>query len=66
VTDEKSFANIRNWIRNIEQHASESVNKILVGNKCDLVDQKVIDEEAGKRNIVDSSVISYPSSLCLS
>lgn len=33
VTDEKSFGNIRNWIRNIEQHASESVNKMLVGNK---------------------------------
>jgi len=48
VTDEKSFGNIRNWIRNIEQHASESVNKILIGNKCDLVDQKVVDEEAGK------------------
>ncbi len=43
VTDEKSFNNIRNWIKNIEQHASESVNKILVGNKCDLLDQKVID-----------------------
>jgi GTPase SAR1 family protein len=28
VTDEKSFGNIRNWIKNIEQHASESVNKV--------------------------------------
>ena len=41
VTDDKSFANIKNWIRNIEQHASENVNKILIGNKCDLVDKKV-------------------------
>ena len=48
VTDEKSFGNIRNWIKNIEQHASESVNKILVGNKCDLTDQKVVDDEQGK------------------
>ncbi len=30
-----------NWIRNIEQHASENVNRILIGNKCDLVDKKV-------------------------
>ncbi|KAF2300430.1 hypothetical protein GH714_013217 [Hevea brasiliensis] len=29
VTDESSFNNIRNWIRNIEQHASDNVNKIL-------------------------------------
>eukprot|EP01119_Soliformovum_irregulare_P007161 TRINITY_DN19560_c0_g1_i1.p1 TRINITY_DN19560_c0_g1~~TRINITY_DN19560_c0_g1_i1.p1 ORF type:complete len:229 (-),score=61.98 TRINITY_DN19560_c0_g1_i1:106-792(-) len=48
VTDEKSFANIRNWVRNIEQHASENVNKILIGNKCDLVDKKVVDTSKGK------------------
>ncbi|KAF1881128.1 hypothetical protein Lal_00023161 [Lupinus albus] len=40
VTDELSFNNIRNWIRNIEQHASDNVNKILVGNKADLVVSK--------------------------
>jgi hypothetical protein len=32
---------IRNWIRNIEQHASEGVNKILIGNKCDMLEKKV-------------------------
>jgi len=48
VTDEKSFGNIRAWIKNIEQHASESVNKILVGNKCDLQEQKVVDEQQGR------------------
>lgn len=45
VTDENSFANIRNWIRNIEQHAQEAVNKVLLGNKCDMVDKKVISTE---------------------
>jgi len=48
VTDDKSFQNIRNWIRNIEQHATESVNKMLIGNKCDMVDKKVVDTEKGK------------------
>jgi hypothetical protein len=41
VTDENSFNNIRNWIKNIEQHASDKVNKILIGSKADLVDKKV-------------------------
>jgi hypothetical protein len=27
-TDESSFNNIRNWIRNIETHAADSVNKV--------------------------------------
>ena len=33
VTSKKSFDNITNWLRNIEEHASEGVEKLLVGNK---------------------------------
>ncbi|KAJ7564970.1 hypothetical protein O6H91_02G042100 [Diphasiastrum complanatum] len=29
VTDESSFANIRNWIKNIEEQAEKNVNRIL-------------------------------------
>lgn len=48
VTDEKSFENIRNWYSNIDQHASEGVNKILIGNKSDSIDKKVVPEEQGR------------------
>lgn len=34
------LTDIRNWIRNIEQHASDNVNKILVGNKADMDESK--------------------------
>ncbi|WVY99560.1 hypothetical protein V8G54_025630 [Vigna mungo] len=34
------ISDIRNWIRNIEQHASDNVNKILVGNKADMDESK--------------------------
>ena len=34
------MSDIRNWIRNIEQHASDNVNKILVGNKADMDESK--------------------------
>eukprot|EP00002_Diphylleia_rotans_P016839 TRINITY_DN326_c0_g1_i1.p1 TRINITY_DN326_c0_g1~~TRINITY_DN326_c0_g1_i1.p1 ORF type:complete len:206 (+),score=50.65 TRINITY_DN326_c0_g1_i1:81-698(+) len=47
VTDERSFNNIRNWIRNIEQHATESVNKMLIGNKCDL-ENRAVDKARGQ------------------
>jgi hypothetical protein len=40
VCDENSFNNIRNWMRNIEQHASDNVVKVLVGNKCDIDSSK--------------------------
>lgn len=32
---------VRNWFSNIEQHASEGVNKILIGNKCDMEEKRV-------------------------
>lgn len=49
VSDETSFANIRNWMKNIEQHASDNVVKVLVGNKSDLDDSKrVIPYSRGK------------------
>lgn len=36
------YIDVRNWFSNIEQHASEGVNKILIGNKCDMEDKRVI------------------------
>ena len=36
-----------NWINNIEQHANKGVNKILLGNKCDAIEKKVIDTRQG-------------------
>lgn len=49
VTDESSFNNIRNWIRNIEQHASDNVNKILVGNKVDMDAKRVVSTAQGQK-----------------
>ncbi|CAJ0828006.1 104_t:CDS:2, partial [Entrophospora sp. SA101] len=39
---------IRNWFSNIEQHASEGVNKILIGNKCDWAEKREIKKEQGQ------------------
>src|SRR5688500_2716362 len=46
-TSEESFNNVRNWIRQIEMHANTNVEKILIGNKADLTDKKVIETEQG-------------------
>jgi len=42
------LTDIRTWHANIEQHASDGVNKILIGNKCDWVDKKAVTEEQGR------------------
>ena len=35
VTQEGTFANINQWMMAIQQHAADSVNKVLLGNKAD-------------------------------
>lgn len=41
-------ADIKTWHANIEQHASEGVNKILIGNKSDWNDKRAVTEEQGR------------------
>lgn len=47
VTNEKSFDNIKNWIRNIEEHANTDVEKMILGNKCDITDRRQVPKERG-------------------
>ena len=44
ITNEKSFDNIKNWIRNIEEHASADVEKMILGNKCDMNDRRQVSK----------------------
>lgn len=48
VTNAESYENIRNWMANIEENAAETVNKVLVGNKCDLTAKRKIDINQGQ------------------
>lgn len=48
VTDEKSFHDIRSWHANIKEHARDNVEMILVGNKRDMEDKRVVSYEQGK------------------
>lgn len=48
VTDRRSFENIQTWFSNVEQHATEGVNKILIGNKCDWEEKRVVSTEEGQ------------------
>lgn len=44
----ESFNNVKQWLNEIDRYANESVCKLLVGNKCDLVENKVVDTQMGK------------------
>ena len=44
-TQEESFQNVKNWVRQIELHASQNVEKVLIGNKADWAEKKVVSTE---------------------
>jgi Ras-related protein Rab-1A len=48
VTDQVSFNNVKQWLQEIDRYACENVNKLLVGNKSDLVTKKVVDMNTAK------------------
>lgn len=55
VTDMDSFNNVKQWLQEIDRYATEGVNKLLVGNKSDMEDKKVVEYTVAK---VRSSWIS--------
>jgi Ras-related protein Rab-8A len=42
------YLDIRTWFSNVEQHATEGVNKILIGNKCDWEEKRAVSTEQGQ------------------
>jgi len=57
-TDQESFNNVKQWLEEIDRYACDNVNKLLVGNKCDLTTKKVVDYTTAKvSNMIGSEHI---------
>nr|BAV58347.1 GTP-binding protein YPTC1 [Ulva partita] len=56
VTDQESFDNVKTWLSEIDRYANEHVNKLLVGNKADLVSKKVVETQAAQEFADDLNI----------
>ncbi|OMJ95832.1 hypothetical protein SteCoe_732 [Stentor coeruleus] len=58
VTNRETFNNVKNWMGEISRYASENVNRLLIGNKCDCDSKKAVSTEEGKE-LADSLGIPF-------
>ena len=55
-----SFNNVKQWLQEIDRYATEGVNKLLVGNKSDMSDKKVVEYTVAKVRDPNLLLLSRP------
>ena len=48
VTNEQSFANVKNWIQSINDNADQDIVKMIIATKIDLEDDRKVSREEGE------------------
>ena len=62
ITDKDSFENINFWMENVKKNAPENVKLILVGNKCDLANERKVTIEDGENKARNYNIKFFESS----
>ena len=62
ITSRSSFENVKKWMKEVKEHADPSVVMILIGNKCDLSENReVLYEEALNFSEKHRKILSHAS-----
>ncbi|KAL5110713.1 Ras-related protein Rab-8B [Taenia solium] len=56
ITQYQSFRNIKQWLTNIDDHANSDVERMLLGNKCDMVSQRQVTKEEAQEFAKNHSI----------
>ena len=48
INDKKSFEHINNWLKEIKYNSNPDIKIFLIGNKCDLIDDRQVTYEEAK------------------
>ena len=62
VTNSKSFENVGKWLRNIQEHATDDVERMLVGNKVDMEDKRVVPRDVAQKLAAEHSIPYFETS----
>eukprot|EP00754_Rhynchopus_humris_P043365 Rhum_TRINITY_DN3175_c0_g1::Rhum_TRINITY_DN3175_c0_g1_i1::g.9865::m.9865 len=62
VTNRDSFTHVSKWMRELQEHSEETSVRILVGNKADLAERRVVSSEEGARAAAAASMQFFETS----
>ena len=62
ITDLESFHNLNSWLIEVEKNAPKNVYKILIGNKCDMENERKVSKEQGKEFALQYGMKFYEAS----
>jgi len=59
INNKESFQHAENWLNDLKNQSNPNVRVFLVGNKCDLEDQRVISKEDGERFKIEKKLDKF-------
>eukprot|EP00922_Rhytidocystis_sp_ex-Travisia-forbesii_P037539 GHVS01055949.1.p1 GENE.GHVS01055949.1~~GHVS01055949.1.p1 ORF type:complete len:249 (-),score=27.82 GHVS01055949.1:357-1103(-) len=62
VTNATTFANLRRWMKNVDDYTDANVQIILIGNKCDLENKREVPRQKGEDLAAEYSIPFFESS----
>ncbi|XP_013187825.1 ras-related protein Rab-3 isoform X1 [Amyelois transitella] len=62
ITNEESFNSVQDWVTQIKTYSWDNAQVILVGNKCDMEEERVVSSERGRQLAEQLGVEFYETS----
>ena len=56
IDNKNSFDNIQNWVKDVKERTDEKTKFLLVGNKCDLEEERQVSREEAQKYAEDNGI----------
>lgn len=62
ISNKESFNNLNYWLNNVKQWSNENIPLILIGNKCDLNDERKVQKDEGVNYARENNIAFFETS----